>query len=219
MDQMNHRSAILWDMDGVLVDTWELHAQTWVQAFEEFNIPLDASQIKTTFGMNSMSSLQLLLGEQYQQDFLLEVIDRKEALFLEIVKRGLNPLPGVIHWLEQFRAQGFRQAVASSAPPENIEAVVDTLGIRTFFDALVTGVNLPGKPNPDVFLKAAGLVGVLPNRCLVIEDAIHGVHGAHQAGMKCIAVTTTTPADRLAEADLVLADLSELSKAHLAGLL
>lgn len=219
MEQSNHHAAILWDMDGVLVDTWELHAQTWVQAFEEFNVPLGASQIKTTFGMNSMSSLQLLLGDRYQQDFLLEVIDRKEALFYEVAKRGLNPLPGVLHWLEQFKAQGFRQAVASSAPPENIEAVVDTLEIRTFFEALVSGVDLPGKPNPDVFLKAAGLVGVSPGRCLVIEDAVHGVQGAHQAGMKCIAVTTTTPAEVLVEADLVLANLSELSEAHLAGLL
>ena len=219
MKQPNHHAAILWDMDGVLVDTWELHAQTWVQAFEEFNVPLDASQIKTTFGMNSMSSLQLLLGDRYQQDFLLEVIDRKEALFLEIAKRGLTPLPGVTRWLEQFRAQGFRQAVASSAPPENIDAVVDTLEIRTFFDVLVSGVDLPGKPNPDVFLKAAGLVGVSPGRCLVIEDAVHGVQGAHRAGMKCIAVTTTTHAEALQDADLVLADLSELSETHLAGLL
>ena len=82
MEQSNHHAAILWDMDGVLVDTWELHAQTWVQAFEEFNIPLDASQIKTTFGMNSMSSLQLLLGEQYQQDFLLEVNQHRISLLV-----------------------------------------------------------------------------------------------------------------------------------------
>ena len=218
MEQTNRHAAILWDMDGVLVDTWELHSQTWGQAFEEFKVPLKGSQIQATFGMNSLSSLQLLLGDRYQQDFLLEVIDRKEALFYQIAKGGLEPLPGVIRWLEQFRTQGFCQAVASSAPPENIEAVVDTLGIRTFFGALVSGVDLPGKPNPDVFLKAALLVGVSPGRCLVIEDAVHGVRGAHSAGMKCIAVTTTTPAEVLGEADLVLANLSELSEDHLVDL-
>lgn len=219
MERANQQSAILWDMDGVLADTWDLHAQTWVQAFEEFQVPLDASQIQTTFGMNSLSSLQLLLGDRYPEEFLIEVIDRKEALFYELAMGGLEPLPGVTRWLEQFRTLGFRQAVASSAPPENIDAVVDTLGIRPFFDALVSGVDLPGKPNPDVFLKAAGLVGVPPGRCLVIEDAVHGVQGAQRAGMKCIAVTTTTPAEVLRDADLVLADLSELGEAHLAGLL
>jgi len=218
MEQTSRHAAILWDMDGVLVDTWKLHSQTWLQAFYEYKVPLDENQIHSTFGMNSLNALQLLLGDQYQQDFLIEVIDRKEALFHEVAREGLEPLPGVTRWLDQFRAQGIRQAVASSAPPDNIDIVVDTLGIRAFFDALVSGVDLPGKPHPDVFLKAARLMGVTPDHCLVIEDAVHGVHGAHRAGMKCIAVTTTTPAEVLREADLVLADLSELSEAHLVEL-
>jgi beta-phosphoglucomutase len=219
MEQANHQAAILWDMDGVLVDTWELHCQTWQQAFDEFEVPLRGEQIKAAFGMNSLTSLRFLLGERYEQDFLLEVIERKESLFHDLVAGKLELLPGVDQWLEYFRVRGMKQAVASSAPLENIHAVVDELGIRLFFDALVSGANLPGKPLPDVFLKAAGLVGIPPERCLVIEDAVHGVRGAHNAGMKCIAVTTTNPAEILSEADLVLTDLSELNEAHLAWLI
>jgi beta-phosphoglucomutase family hydrolase len=211
MSKNNKQYAILWDMDGVLVDTWDLHAKTWQKAFDEFNVPLTDEQIKTTFGMNSLNAMQYLLGDRYKKEFMIEVIDRKETLFNDLVAGRIELLPGVERWLEQFKKWGMKQAVASSAPLENINAVVDDLGIRPYFDAIVSGAELPGKPKPDVFLKAARLVGTSPEHCLVIEDAVHGVQGARNAGMKCLAVTTTSPAEILWEADLVIADLAELS--------
>lgn len=214
----NHQFAVLWDMDGVLVDTWDLHGQTWQQAFDEYQVPLTETQIKTTFGMNSLNAMQSLLGERYTRDFLLRVIARKESLFRELVDGRMTLLPGVESWLVQFKAWGIKQAVASSAPIENIHAVVAALGIRPYFAAIVSGADLPGKPRPDVFLKAARLVGVLPKDCLVIEDAVHGVQAARSAGMQCIAVTTTNPAKMLHEADLILKDLTALSEVQLSKL-
>lgn len=211
----NDLLAVLWDMDGVLVDTWELHGQTWQQAFEEFRVPLTMAQIKDTFGMNSLNALQSLLGDRYPDQFYQKVIDRKESLFQNLVNGQMHLLPGVGRWLEQFRTWGIKQAVASSAPLVNIETVIDDLGIRAYFNAIVSGAELPGKPRPDVFLKAARAVEVLPEKCLVIEDAVHGVQGARNAGMKCLAVTITSPAEMLHQADLVLKDLTELRDAHL----
>jgi beta-phosphoglucomutase len=102
---------------------------------------------------------------------------------------------------------GFHQAIASSAPQANIDFLVDELQIRGFFEVMVSGYDMPGKPHPDVFLKAADLMDVPPTNCIVIEDAVAGVRAAKNAGMRCIAVTTTNPAYMLSEADIVVGRL------------
>ena len=107
-------------------------------------------------------------------------------------------------WLDRLRATGIRQAVASSAPPENINTLVDELGIRAYFEAIVSGYDIPGKPDPAVFLKAASEIDLPPQRCIVVEDAVAGVQAAKRAGMRCIAVTTTNPAHALSDADIVI---------------
>jgi beta-phosphoglucomutase-like phosphatase (HAD superfamily) len=106
---------------------------------------------------------------------------------------------------------GYRQGVASSAPPANIDALIDGLGLRAYFDELVSGVDLPGKPEPAVFLEAARLLDVPPENCVVVEDAVAGVQAAKRAGMKCIAVTTTNSAQLLQEADIVVERLDTLA--------
>lgn len=203
--------AVLWDMDGVLMDTGELHYRTWKIALQEYGHAYSHEEFTASFGKNSTSTMRILLGEDADPDYIREIIDRKEILFRERVPGEVVLLPAVREWLAKFRQGGARQAVASSAPCENIEVSVDALNIRPFFDALVSGADLPPKPNPDVFLKAAAQVGVPPARCVVIEDAVHGVEGALIAGMKCIAVTTTQPATALQAAHLVLDDLTELT--------
>jgi HAD superfamily hydrolase (TIGR01509 family) len=135
-----------------------------------------------------------------------------------MIKGRARLLPGVDDWLEKFQECGVRQAIASSAPVENIDVLVDELAIRPYFDAIISGADLPGKPDPAVFLKAAGAVGVSPEYCVVIEDAVHGVEGALAAGMKCIAVTTTNTADSLKDADVVLTDLTALDEERLSAI-
>ncbi len=133
------------------------------------------------------------MEENQSQMKVSQISEKKESLFRELIKGKAEPLPGVLDWLRQFQAWGIKQAITSSAPPENIEVLVAELKIEEFFDAIVSGFDLPGKPNPDVFLKAANTIQMEPENCIVIEDAIAGVEGAKRAGMKCIAVTTTNP--------------------------
>ena len=205
------RQGIIWDMDGVLVDTGEFHFPAWSQALSEHGIPFTRELFQTTFGMNNAGILAVLLGQAPPPELLAEISDRKERLFRQAVRGHAQPLPGVLAWLERLRAAGRRQAIASSAPPANIDALVDELDLRTYFDAIVSGSDLPGKPDPAVFLKAAHLIGVLPERCVVVEDAVAGVEGARRAGMKCVAVTTTNPAQALKEADVIVERLDALS--------
>jgi len=121
-------------------------------------------------------------------------------------------LPGVLTWLERLALLGARQVVASSAPPENIEALIDELCLRAYFPVLLSGFDLPGKPQPDTFLKAASLINVPPAQCVVIEDSVAGVEAARRAGMKCIAVTTTNPASKLSTAELIVESLDQLPR-------
>ena len=137
--------------------------------------------------------------------------EEKERRFRESIRGRVQALPGVQLWLERFKAAAIPQAIASSAPQANIDAIVDELGFRSYFTALVSGGNMPGKPDPAVFLEAARLIGIPTERNVVIEDAVAGVEAARRAGMKCVAVTTTNPKDALTSAHLVVDRLDALS--------
>jgi len=202
--------GVIWDMDGVLVDTGEFHFQAWSRALSEHGIPLTSEQFRATFGMNNATILAVILGQTPTPELLIKISDRKEQLFRQAVRGRVQPLPGVQVWLERLEAAGVRQAIASSAPPANIDALVDELDLRTYFDVIVSGSELPGKPDPALFLKAARLIGVLPKRCVVVEDAVVGVEAARRAGMKCVAITTTNPAHTLKGADVIVERLDAL---------
>lgn len=204
------RQGILWDMDGVLVDTGEAHFQSWARVLSEYTIPFNRAFFRSTFGMNNAGILSLLLGDQLTPELVAEIADRKEQLFREAVRGSVEPMPGVVPWLARLKAAGFRQGIASSAPMANIDALVDELGLRAHFDAIISGVDMPGKPEPLLFLKVAGILQVTPERCIVVEDAVAGVEAAVRAGMKCIAVTTTSPAAALGAADIVVERLDDL---------
>ncbi len=207
-ERMN--KSVIWDMDGVLVDTGELHYFAWSQTLPAFDIPFSHKLFQKTFGMNNAGVLAYLLGEAPTDEFVKRVSDAKEALFRNLIRGKAILLPGVAIWLERLRETGYTQAIASSAPPANIDALVDELNIRAWFDVIVSGFDLPGKPNPDTFLKSARLLGTAPARCIVVEDATAGVEAAKRAGMKCVAVTTTNPASLLQDADVIVEDMTML---------
>jgi HAD superfamily hydrolase (TIGR01509 family) len=204
------RQAVLWDMDGVLVDTGEAHFRSWSHVLSEYEIPFSREFFRDTFGMNNASVLSILLGDKLTPALLAEIADRKEYLFRQAVRGSVEPMPGVLPWLGRLNEAGFRQGIASSAPEANINVLVDELGLRVHFDVIVSGVDLPGKPEPFLFLKVAGALDVTPDRCVVVEDAVAGVEAARRAGMHCIAVTTTSPAGALEAADLVVDRLDDL---------
>lgn len=215
MESILNLHAVLWDMDGVLVDTFDAHYRSWQLTFDELSQPFDLDMFRKTFGMNNRLILTTIFERDLSERFIQRVSDRKETLFRESIKGSAKLLPGVMEWLERFAEMGIKQAVASSAPQANIDALLDELGIRNYFQAEAAGATLKGKPDPAVFLLAAKLLGVEPAHCLVIEDAVAGVEAARRAVMKCVAVLTTNPADKLSGADVILKDLSLLNNSML----
>jgi beta-phosphoglucomutase family hydrolase len=201
---MSKQYGVIWDMDGVLVDTGEFHYQSWRRVFADLKTEYSRDQFRATFGMNNAGILEEILGYKPDFNFVEEVSNQKEGHFRQTVRGQVKPLPGVLEWLRQLKDMGVHQAIASSAPQANIDVLVEELQIRDFFKAMISGYDMPGKPNPDVFLRAADLMGVPTTNCIVIEDAVAGVRAAKSAGMRCIAVTTTNPAHLLSEADIVV---------------
>ncbi len=213
----NH--AVLWDMDGVLVNTGELHYRSWKLAFDEVGKSFTREQFTSTFGMNNAGILETVFGEDLTPDLYEKISNRKETSFREMVKGNAELLPGADTLLDKFKSLGVKQAIASSAPQKNIDVLVGELKIGKYFDTLVSGTGMPGKPDPAVFLLTAQRLDVEPENCIVIEDAIAGVEGARRAGMKCIAVTTTNPAKALIDADFVVETLEMVDNQILSDLL
>jgi HAD superfamily hydrolase (TIGR01509 family) len=207
--------GILWDMDGVLVDSGDAHYLAWKETFSEIGNEFTFEMFQDTFGMNNEGILKKLCGDAATDDFIARVGDRKETLFRDMMQGNVKILPGVVYWLDRFSDLGAKQAIASSAPPENISAQLAEARVEKYLDAIVSGFDLPGKPNPDVFISAAKEIRIDPQKCVVIEDAVAGVEGAKRAGMKCIAVTTTNPRAALRNADYVFDSLEELTLEHI----
>ena len=210
--------AILWDLDGVVVDSFNGHFHAWQRIFAELGEPFTLDDFTRTFGMNNRGILHTLLAREMEEQEFWALSERKERYFRDAIRGNCRLLPGVADWLRRFDRLGLKQAIASSAPQENIDALLDELGVRRWFAAVASGAKLRGKPDPAVFLLAASLLRVEPGACLVIEDAVAGVEAAKRAGMRCLAVLTTNPPQKLARADGIVQDLAHFSEEALLAL-
>jgi beta-phosphoglucomutase len=200
--------AVLWDLDGTLVDSAEQHWLSWSQTLAAHGLTVTRAQFKETFGQRNDAILARWLGSDFPRERARVIGDAKEARYRELVAEGgLVPLPGAAAWVERLAAEGWRQAVASSAPRLNVEVVVRALGLADHMAALVAAEDVKhGKPAPDVFLTAAQRLGVPPDRCIVVEDAAAGVEAARRAGMRSIGLGR----DGFAPADMVVTALDQL---------
>lgn len=216
--------AIIWDVDGTLVDTAEQHFRAWTKLAAEIDKPFTRADFAATFGMRNPEILRQLFFPDATDARCAELGARKEDLYRASVReKGVQLLPGVAALLAAFAKAGWPQAVGSSAPPGNIELLLGITKTAHYFSALVTGDDVTrGKPHPEVFLTAAAKLGAEPARCVVFEDAVAGVEAAKAGDMKCVAVTFVGhhPEEKLrdAGADVIVASLEEVSAAQVAAL-
>jgi beta-phosphoglucomutase family hydrolase len=200
-------AAVLWDMDGVLVDTAPFHYRAWRELFAGVGKDLSEEEFRTTFGLRNDDILRSILGDM-PAERLRALGRRKEELFREAIRGKAAPLPGAVPLVRRLREAGAKTAVVSSAPRLNVETLLDALGLGDAFDALVAEEDAErGKPDPQGYLVAAERLGVAPQECVVVEDAPGGVEAAKQAGMRCIGLAAEREPESLAGADLVVAGL------------
>ena len=201
--------AVLWDVDGTLLDSAEYHWLAWREIMAAEGFDLRRERFTATFGWRNDAVLRAWLGPDLLETEIDRIADLKEARYRELMREGgVMPLPGVRRWLEQLRASGWRQAVASSAPRPNVEAILAALEIAHFFGVITSAEDVQrGKPDPQVFLVSAQKLAVDPARCVVVEDAPAGIEGARRARMRTIGVLSSHPS---LSADVVVRALDEL---------
>lgn len=211
--------AILWDLDGVIVDSGKLHFKSFVAIFKEYGYDFSYSTFLKTFGRNNDSVIEIAIGRKPDNDIKEDIIRRKEGWYCEHIHRNLKMLPGAMEWITWFQTNGIPQAIASSAPMENVTRSLDEFQLGNFFDAIISGSRIPGKPDPKVFLRAAAALETDPSRCIVIEDSLAGMQGALAGGMQCITVATTHPKSSFDGATLSLERLTDLTELHIRNLM
>lgn len=211
--------AAIFDWDGVIIDSSRQHERAWELVAAEERRVLPPGVFQRSFGMRNDRVIRELLGWTNDPERIRQLSERKEALFRSLIQQErVEPLPGVMPWLNALREAGVPCAVATSTPRANLECVMDQLPLRPFFPVTVTAEDVRhGKPHPEVFLTAAARLGVPPARCVVFEDAHVGVEAARAAGMKVVGVATTHPAATLADTDRVVCRLDELTVAEVAA--
>ena len=206
------KQAVIFDVDGVLVDSYQAHLRSWQQMLAEQGVEFTEAEFRITFGRTTGDILRELCGQETPDDKLQAFDDRKEALYREMVRQDFPAIDGAGELIDALAAAGVALAVGSSGPPENIELTLDCLGQADKFAARVTRVDVTrGKPDPQVFQIAAERLGMPPVQCCVVEDAPAGIEAANRAEMTSIALTGTATRDQFAHADLVVDSLRELS--------
>jgi beta-phosphoglucomutase family hydrolase len=207
---MSEVRAVLWDMDGTLIDSEEFHWIAWHDTMQKEGISITREQFLATFGQRNDSILPRWLGDGATPERMERIANAKEQLYRDqIRKHGMKPLPGVAAWLQRLHQEGWLQAIASAAPRKNIDAILEALSATNLFQTIVSAEDVHhGKPDPEVFLVAASRLGAAPVRCIVVEDAVAGVEAARRAGMHRIGISRI---GKHLAADIVVQSLEQLA--------
>jgi beta-phosphoglucomutase family hydrolase len=210
--------AFIFDMDGTIVDNMLVHNQTWqiVLADEGVQIDIDDFNRQTT-GKKTPEILRLYLGEKATRGEIQRISEKKEDIYRQVFRPHLRALAGLPGFLEETRRLHIPVALATSAGKTNIEYTLTGTGLNPYFAVQVGGEDVAqGKPDPEIFLKAARQLGVPAPRCLVFEDALLGIEAACRAEMKAVAITTTIPAREFVGLSTVVKIASDFMDLHAA---
>ena len=199
-------------MDGVLVDNRDAHVEAFRQILAEYGAEFSLEKFMPSFGMTNDQIFKLIAPELLVEKGVDELAEAKERRYREIFEKTIAPTPGLVDFLKDLKAHGIKTAVGSSGNTPNVNFVLERCKIASYFDAIANGVMITkGKPDPEVYLLAAKLLGLKPEECVVVEDAHVGILAARRAGMKVVALATTYPRESHHDYDILADDFRELS--------
>jgi beta-phosphoglucomutase len=198
------KKAILWDMDGVIADSYSFHFAAWQETFAKRGIKFTKEDFTKLFGTRNDFIIGSIMGRELPERDVKIMVQEKEEKFRRKATGNIKPFPGAVGLLNAIKKGNFKLGLVSSTPKENIDLVLSELNLGGMFDCIVFGQEVSeSKPSPQIYLLAARELEVTPNDCLVIEDSPLGVKAAKTAGMKCLAIANTRPRQKLQEADKV----------------
>jgi len=198
------KKAILWDMDGVIADSYSFHFAAWQETFAKRGIKFTKEDFTKLFGTRNDFIIGSIMGRELPERDVKIMVQEKEEKFRRKATGNIKPFPGAVRLLNAIKKGNFKLGLVSSTPKENIDLILSELNLEGMFDCIVFGQEVSeSKPSPQIYLLAARELEVTPNDCLVIEDSPLGVKAAKIAGMKCLAIANTRPRQKLQEADKV----------------
>jgi HAD superfamily hydrolase (TIGR01509 family) len=201
--------AVLFDMDGVIIDSEPLWSEAEKQLLARRKLGYSPELKEVLMGRGSRESVGHLIEFYNLSESVDDVIAERNQLIAKLFREFLQPIPPALDLIRSLRDAGIKTALASSSPKHLIELVMDKLRIAHLFDLILSGEQVVrGKPAPDIYLRAARELGVVPNHCVVVEDAPSGVAAAKSAGMRCLAISTSVGESALAAADWVVGGLA-----------
>ena len=207
--------GVIFDWDGVVIDSSRQHEESWDLLAEEEGLSLFEGHFKIGFGKRNELIIREILKWTSDPIEVARLGERKEVLYREIIQReGISLLPGVGDFVKSLQTNNVPYAIGSSTPRENIESVLAYLRRADWFRHIVAAANVDkGKPNPEVFLKAADKLEVAPGQCVVFEDSLSGIEAGKAGGMKVVALTTTNTRETLDEspADVIVDSFNEVA--------
>lgn len=204
--------AVIFDMDGVIVDSNPFHRKALTDFFQKNGYVLSEDQMKTKiFGRTNKEWLTEFFGGNITLNQVREYEEEMESQFREDFAPHIKPIKGLIRFLEELKRNNITLALASSAPKLNVDFILKKTKTTNYFNTIINGDSIEnGKPHPEIYLKAVEAIGFIPQRCIVIEDSLSGIEAARKAGCKVIGITTTHSRQELTLTDLVLNDFDEI---------
>lgn len=203
--------AVIFDMDGVIVDNYNFHNEAWKQFCKIHEIPFDKVFRSGIFGGTNKDHLEVFFGRKLTSNEISKFEQQKEKIYRTLYRPFIRPVEGVVELLKLLSKNKIPIALATSSPPVNVNFVLSYTGTKKFFQHILNASDIiNGKPNPEIFFKAADKLGFEYQRCIVIEDSLSGIAAAQNAGMKTIAITTTHRREELLKVDMVISDFKNL---------
>jgi beta-phosphoglucomutase family hydrolase len=207
---MDKKFAVIFDMDGVLVENSGFHDRAWQMICKKYNSKKTPEEIKSIFGGTNNLFVAKLLGITDDEEIKV-IAEEKEALYREIYNDFIQLPDGLFNLLNELKQNNIPMAVATSAPTVNLDFVLDKLKISSYFEVLVDESFVKhGKPDPEIYRVTAQRLNIAPENCIVIEDSIFGIQSAKANGMKVIGITTTFNLEQINFADLVIKSFKEI---------
>jgi len=218
---MTKKFAVIFDMDGVIVDSNPYHKEAWLQFAEKHNVELKEEEVpEKIFGKTNTNALRDVFGKDFTPEENEQLGEEKEAIYRDLHAKDLEPITGLRDFLKMLKQHEIPTAVATNAPLSNVEFIMEKTGLRKYFDVVIDAGEVEnGKPDPEIYLKSAEKLGMPAEQCIVMEDSVPGVEAGVRAGMKVVGITTTHSKDELDKTDLVIDEYEELTYERLAALL
>lgn len=210
------KKAVIFDMDGVLVDSSSIHTDAFVVYCKQHGMDMKREMLAPYYGMGNDDIFKGLFNRDFTPEEIAVMSEEKEVVYREMFEKTIAPHKGLIGLLDELKAMGVKMAVGSSAMRKNVDFVLEKCGIAGYFDAISCGdMVTKAKPDPEVFVVAAKMLGEDPKDCVILEDAFVGVKAARSIGSKVVVLTTTYPREKHTDFDILIDDFTQITASEL----